>query len=1133
MARYVKISSTETSRIVFSSGINRFDTVWEYETKFTNFSNSNDLFRLITKGNETSITSIKWVSGNTYINMGLDEVNRTFTWSGLEVKSSVVGAILRVTNDGTTMRAYINGVEADNTSSPANFRYLDWYGTNSRLNLYYARYWNDLTRTNLVHDWDSETTNGTGSLLVDSAGTNNGTLFGTPTWGDDGISSNVGPTASAGTDQTGVTQGATVTLDASGSTDDVGIASYSWVQTAGTTVTLSDATAAQPTFTAPAVAEMLTFEVTVTDAGGLTSTDTVNVGTAGLPNQAPVANAGADQIDVVAGATVTLDGSGSSDSDGTITHSWAQTAGTDSVTLGDATAAITTFLAPAAAYDQVLGFTLSVTDNDGAATTNTVNISIKAEYTAPIAVAAADGTAIEQGAVVTLNSTGSSGEGLTYEWKQISGVYAELNERYVASPNFTVPKLTNETAYAQDIYVAHTQSTTNMWLPLGLSKILNFNYLGAFRPYSSASYGTEYNMGAVGLSEDGTKIYVATHDYNNGILQFPVPSTFSLSSNYGSIPTVAPLQPYVSVNNISTVGGDNDRVNGVLEHNGSLLITSEVYYDTGDTSANLNVVTSADDFSLGGKGKLKLAGASHSGGWMGHIPTDKQALLGGAFLSGWAANYSITSRYSQGPSLFVFDAQDAIDVDMAGDINVPATALLDYSWSSPLVQGGDLFLKYSRPLWNSGSKARGGFIIPGTDYYLVLGKNRGVMDGMGYKITQDTGNVCGGPCPYVVADEFGYYWIYKLSDIAAAPSSSAPKPFSHGRFSLPLDNYGKSSIKGATYDYNTNRLFINTLSAGDNTSDQPLIQVFEITPTGADLSTVGTDASDMVFELTVTDGVGTEVVDTVTLSYGPAAPVAQAGVNQLVALSSLVTLDGTGSSDANGDAITYLWSLLSKPAGSTAVLSDTTASQPTFTADLNGAYVAQLVVNDGVLDSTANTVTISVNVNAVPDAHAGTNQSVTTESIITLDGSGSSDADGDVLTYLWTLSTVPIGSSATLSSATSVSPTFTADFNGVYVAQLVVNDGTVDSTVASVTVTSTTPSKLLNITASGIPSGTYRTVITAPADNSVVYAGDLTYAQGEASIATPTAEVGTQVTGYVIDNEAVHLNGMVITGTIE
>jgi hypothetical protein len=85
-------------------------------------------------------------------------------------------------------------------------------------------------------------------------------------------------------------------------------------------------------------------------------------------------------------------------------------------------------------------------------------------------------------------------------------------------------------------------------------------------------------------------------------------------------------------------------------------------------------------------------------------------------------------------------------------------------------------------------------------------------------------------------------------------------------------------------------------------------------------------------------------------------------------------------------------------------------------------------------------------VELAPVANAGLDQAVATGSIVTLDGSGSADPLGDPLTYAWTMTGTPGGSSAVLSSPTSSMTTFAADMPGAYTITLSVGNGKTSST---------------------------------------------------------------------------------------
>ena len=188
------------------------------------------------------------------------------------------------------------------------------------------------------------------------------------------------PMANAGPDQAVDEGEAIVELDGAGSSDpDDGIKSYRWSQKAGPQVTLSNPLDVQPTFTPPNVLESgasLTFELIVTDMGGLENVDAIIVNVTG-DNDPPTANAGVDQT-VLEKSTVTLDGSNSSDpDDGIESYRWKQVAG-PSVTFSDPTNDRPTFEAPGFdnSGDQPLILELIVTDDGGLQSSDSTTVSV-------------------------------------------------------------------------------------------------------------------------------------------------------------------------------------------------------------------------------------------------------------------------------------------------------------------------------------------------------------------------------------------------------------------------------------------------------------------------------------------------------------------------------------------------------------------------------------------------------------------------------------------------------------------------------------------------------------------------------------------------------------------------------------
>ncbi len=822
----------------------------------------------------------------------------------------------------------------------------------------------------------------------------------------DSSSSVVNPVANAGPDQT-VGSGASVTLDGGGSTG-AGTLSYSWSQTAGTAVTLSSATAARPTFTAPAVTadEVLTFQLTITDQNNLTSTDSVNVT---VLDGIPTANAGPDQT-VIEGAAVTLDGSGSVQTNGgtIVSYAWAQTGGPAVANLAGTDTTSPTFDAPAVAMDEVVTFELTVTDDNGDTDTDTVAITVQ-DDTVPVADAGPDQAVDEGTDPVTLDGSGSSdavGSIATYAWSQTAGTAVVLTGGNTVSPTFTAPQvapggetLTFELTVTDDAAQSDTDTVDIVVNNVNAAPIanagpdqfiaegvnVNLDGTGSSDPDGSiAAYAWTQTAGpTVTLNNDttATPSFTAPLVVAQATLTFDLTVTDDLGAqttdsvdiviNSFNVPPTANAGPDQTVTELTPVNLDGT---GSSDSDGA--IATYAWTQTagpGVTLTNGNTATpsfTAPDVTTAEVLTFTLTVTDNN-------PVNPKQDTDTVDITVEPPNAAPTAN--AGPDQTV-NEQSAVNLDGTGSTDSDGT-IASYAWAQTAGTGVTL---------TGANTATPSFTAPSVD---------AAGDTLTFEltVTDDDGDTNTDTVDIQVDND---------PSLTAAPTAVAGDD--------QVVSAGDTVVLNGTFSSDSD----GTITAYQWTQTSgPAVTLTNASTSVASFTAPAAPAT-LVFELEVTDNDAATGTDSITVRVN-APPTANAGADQTVAEASTVTLDGTGSSDSDGTIAAYQWT---QSGGTPVTITNSTTSIATFTAPAGPATLTfQLEVTDN--DGATDTATTTVTVNARPTANAGPDQSVDEQSAVSLNASGSTDVDGTVTGYAWTQTA---GTVVTLTGANTATPSFTA-----------------------------------------------------------------------------------------------------------
>ena len=393
-------------------------------------------------------------------------------------------------------------------------------------------------------------------------------------------------------------------------------------------------------------------------------------------------------------------------------------------------------------------------------------------------------------------------------------------------------------AYASTL-VAAPSSQPKQYL---LSELSNFEYIGAFRFPIQTIGGSRlaYINGNFAINPQSNSVFITGHEYHQAIAEFMIlvlkqeknPAKLNLAEN---LQVFSPI--LLNESRLKNSQGLN-RISGMEIIEGELFVNAVEYYDAPANNTETTFII-RDIYDLKKSkidGLFNLEGKAHSAGWMTKLSGKLRSVFAASYLHGYAGNIPINSRLSMGPSAFVSYIDSFAGIDEHDGL-IPTRKLMDFSIHKPMIK--DLYNKAgNNNIWTEVSSAYYGFIVPNTDYYLVLGTSGGHESGLGYKAKQINGHQCGGPCAIDPDDYYNFYWIFNVNDFVDVKNKKKKpwelSPQYYGKLNMPFSPKKKAiNLIAADFDDKNQILYIlleNIDKSQSNYEIAPVMLAYKLKP---------------------------------------------------------------------------------------------------------------------------------------------------------------------------------------------------------------------------------------------------------------------------------------------------------------